>query len=71
MRDEATRKRNYEKLKLIEDLDLYETEDWEDNVDLWPNVTHINVGMFLLLTPSVYSGDLRAWSLTEPSLLAG
>ena len=59
LRDEAARKRYYEKLKIIEDLDPYETEkkDWEDNVDIWPSVTHINVGMFLLLTPSVYSGD--------------
>ena len=59
LKDEAARKRYYEKLRLIEDLDPYETEkkDWEDNVDLWPSVTHINVGMFLLLTPSVYSGD--------------
>ena len=52
LRDEVARKRYYEKLKIIEDLDPYETEkkDWEDNVDLWPSVTHINVG-------SVYSGD--------------
>ena len=61
LRDEAARKRYYEKLKIIENLDPYETEkrDWEDNVDLWPSGTHINMGMFLLLTPSVYSGDDR------------
>ncbi len=48
-----------EKLELIEHLDPYETDrkEWEDNVDLWPSITHIHVGMFLLLTPSVYSGD--------------
>ncbi len=30
-----------------------EKNDWEDNINLiWPSITHINVGMFLLLTPS-------------------
>ena len=32
-------------------------KDWKYNVDLWPSITHINVGMFLLLTPSIYSGQ--------------
>ena len=59
LKNEKARKRYYEKLRLSEGLDPYETKkkDWEDNVDLWPSVTHINVGMFLLLTPSAYSGD--------------
>ena len=59
LQDEAAKKRYCEKLRLSEGLDPYETEkkDWEDNVDLWPSVTHINVGMFLLLTPSAYSGN--------------
>ncbi len=59
LKDETARKRYKEKLELIEHLDPYEMDrkEWEDNVDLWPSVTHIHVGMFLLLTPSVYSGD--------------
>lgn len=59
LKDEAARRRYKEKLNLIEHLDSYETDrkDWDDNVDLWPSITHIHVGMFLLLTPSIYSGD--------------
>ena len=59
LKHEAARKRYKEKLKLIDDFDPYETEkkDWNDNVHLWPTISHIHIGMFLLLTPSVYSGD--------------
>ena len=44
---------------MIGRLDPYETEkkDWQNDVDLWPAVTHINVGMYLLVTPSPYSGE--------------
>ena len=47
MRDDEARKRYTQKLSIIDGyyIDPYETEkkDWEDNVDLWPTVTHINV----------------------------
>ena len=59
LKDDASRKRYCEKWRVIEGLDPYETEkkDWEENIDIWPSITHMNVGMFLLLTPSAYNGD--------------
>ena len=29
--------------------------EWKDDVDLWPAVTHVHVCMYLILTPSPYS----------------
>ena len=45
-------------MALIGGLEPYETVRSEriDHVDLWPNVTCINVTMYLLLTNSPYSG---------------
>lgn len=59
MRDEDAKKRYLEKLHIIGGLDPYETEknEWEDNVDLWPSITYVNLGMYLLVTPSPYSGE--------------
>lgn len=28
-----------------------------DEVDLWPSITHIHLGMYLLYTPSPYTGE--------------
>ena len=55
----AAKKRCQEKLALIGRLDPYETvrSEWLDDVDLWPSVTCVNVAMYLLLTPSLYSGE--------------
>ena len=57
--DDDAKKRYNEKLSMIGGLDPYETEkkDWQNDVDLWPAVTHINVGMYLLVTPSPISGE--------------
>ena len=46
-------------LHVIGGLDPYETEknDWEDNIDLWPSITYMNLGMCLLVTPSPYRGE--------------
>ena len=39
---------------------LFTTSDiatWQDDVDLWPGITYVNLGMHLLLTPSPYTGE--------------
>ena len=47
------------RLRVIGGVDPYETEkqEWKDNIDLWPSITHVNLGMYLLVTPSPYSGE--------------
>ena len=59
MKDQEAKKRYLDKLHIIGGLDPYETErkEWKDNVDLWPSITHVNLGMYLLVTPSPYSGE--------------
>ena len=46
-------------MAVIGGLDPYETvrREWLDDIDLWPSVTYVNVAMYLLLTPSPYSGE--------------
>ena len=53
------KKRYNSKIDVICGIDPYEIpeNEWQDNIDLWPAVTHIHVGMYLLLTPSVYSNE--------------
>jgi len=59
LKDIDGRKRYQDKLSLLGGLDPYETTrtEWQDDVDLWPNTTHMHVGMYLLHTPSPYTGD--------------
>ena len=53
-RPESKKKRYSEKLKVIDGMDPYEIprESWIDDVDLWPAITQIHVGLYLLLNPS-------------------
>ncbi len=57
LKGDAESRRYTEKLCYIGGLDPYKTKDWVDEVDLWPTISHIDIGMYLLLTPSPYSGD--------------
>jgi len=59
MKDQDAKKRYLDKLRIIGGLDPYETErkEWKDDIDLWPSITHVNLGMYLLVTPSPYSGE--------------
>lgn len=57
LKGEAEKRRYSEKLSYIGGLDPYYTKDWVDEVDLWPTISHIDIGMYLLLTPSPYSGN--------------
>ena len=55
--DQESKKRYTEKLQFVDKIDPYEIskEEWDDNIDLWPAVTHVHACMYLLLTPSPYS----------------
>ena len=59
LKDKSAKKRYTDKLRFINGIDPYETErkDWKDDVELWPAVTHVNLGMYLLVTPCPYSGE--------------
>ena len=32
-------------------------QEWHDDVDLWLAVTYINLGMYVLFSPSPYTGE--------------
>ena len=55
--DEGSKKRYTSKLELIIGIDPYEIpkSERQDDVELWPAVTHIHACMYLILTPSPYS----------------
>ena len=59
MQNEDAKKRYLEKLNVIGGLDPYETEkkEWKDDVDFWPSITHINLAIYQLVTPSPYIGN--------------
>ena len=59
IQDHEAKGRYLEKLKILSGMDPYEIqrEYWNDDVDLWPGVTHIHIGLYLLLNPSPYSSD--------------
>lgn len=53
------KERYLEKLKDIDAEDPYKIprNEWIDDVDSWPNVTYIHVGMYLLFKKSPYTED--------------
>ena len=59
IQDEKGRERYREKLAYLAGVDPYEVplKEWEDNVELWPSVSYIHVGMYLLFTSSAYTQD--------------
>ncbi len=59
MRDSDGKARYIEKLSLLGGFDPHESErsQWLDDVDLWPSITHIHLAMYLLYTPSRYTGE--------------
>ena len=54
---DASKRRYSDKLKLVDGIDPYEIKKnvWQDDVVLWPAITHVHVCMYLILTPSPYS----------------
>ena len=59
LQDARGRERYIEKLAVIGGVDLYEIprKDWTDDVDLWPAITYVHVGMYLVLSPSPYTSN--------------
>ena len=59
LNDVGAKERYQEKLALIGGFDPYESSrsDWEDDVENWPTISCIHIGMYLLVTPSPYSGN--------------
>ena len=58
VKDQNAKRRYLDKLHFLGGLDPYEKEEkeWKDDVDLWPSIAHVNLGMYLFVTPSQYSG---------------
>ena len=52
LQQKESKERYIEKLKSIEGQGLYEIsrKEWIDDVDCWPDVTFINVGMFVYVS---------------------
>ena len=44
---------------MIGGVDLYEIlrKDWKDDVDSWPAITYVHVGIYLVLSPSPYTSN--------------
>ena len=53
----ASKRRYNEKLKLLDCIDPYEVDmkEWQDDLDLWPVITHVHACMYLILSPSPYT----------------
>ena len=59
LQDSEGKVRYLEKLSMLDGFDPYESDQsqWHDDIDLWPSITHIHLAMYLLYTPSKYTGD--------------
>ena len=59
LQQKESKERYIEKLKSIEGQGLYEIsrKEWIDDVDCWPDVTYINVRMYLLFAASPYTQE--------------
>ena len=59
LKQKESKERYIEKLKSIEGQDPYEIsrKEWIDDVDCWPDVTYIKVGMYLLFAASPYNQE--------------
>ena len=59
LQQKESQERYAEKLKDIAGQDPYEIprNEWIDDVDSWPDVTYIHVGMYLLFSSSPYTKD--------------
>ena len=59
IQDQHAKKRCLDRLGIIGGLDPYQIvrSEWQDDVDLWPAVTSVHIVMYLLVTPSLYTGE--------------
>ena len=73
--DTTSKERYIENLELINRKDPYEMprEWWEDNVDSWPSITYVNVGMYIvlaILNKRVHRGGSNDLHVQKPRLLS-
>ena len=63
MKDQDAKERYMDKLHCIGGLDPYEMErkEWKDDVDLWPSITHVNLGY----VPACHSKSIQWRRLVE------
>ena len=59
MKDVACKERYQEKLDYAGGVDPYEMPmgDWDDDVELWPSLSYIHAGMYLLYSSSSYTQE--------------
>ena len=59
MQDSDVKARYIDKLSILDGFDPYGSErsQWLDDVDIWPSITHFHLAMYLLYTPSRYTGE--------------
>ena len=59
LQDEKSKDRYMEKILCVGGCDPYEIprKEWSNSIELWPTITYIHIGMYLLLTPSPYSQE--------------
>jgi len=59
LQDSEGKARYLKKLNMLDGFDQYESDksQWHDFIDLWPSITHTHYAMYLLYTPSKYTGD--------------
>ena len=57
--DHSWKERYLEKLRILQGVDPYKISNskWIDDVNLWPGVTYIHIGVYLLLDPSPFSSE--------------
>ena len=57
--EEKSKERYLKKLQCIDGCDPYKVprNEWQDDVNLWPNISYINLGMYLLFSPSPYTQE--------------
>lgn len=59
IQDAACKERYASKLQYTGGVDPYEVElnAWQDDVELWPSLSYIHVGMYLLYSSSAYTQE--------------
>ena len=59
LQEKESKERYLAQLKSIQGQDPYEIsrKEWIDDVDCWPDVTYINVGVYLLFAASPYTQE--------------
>ena len=54
--DAGSKERYVDTLDLVNGYEILRNE-WQDNIDMWPVITHVHVCMYLILSPSPYTKE--------------